>query len=109
MSYSIDNNPDLLNKRRNKSNINKLICLENDIIEYIDNFDNFYSFSLKRCEPYNNEHIKTKLYFNNLDTSFNYTDKYVADLCSFLANDLRDQLEKNIFFDLRDGYFYFFI
>ena len=52
---------------------------------------------------------KAILFFNNQDTSFNYMDSYVADLCTELTNDLRDAFGRNIWFDLKDGIFYFFV
>lgn len=108
------NLPELLNKERSKKHIkfyqnDNFFNNRNEIIEYIDNFQHFNLFSLKRVQPYNHELIKTQLRFKNNITSFNYMDEYVRELCCLIAHDLRDQIGKNIFFDLKNGYFYFFI
>jgi hypothetical protein len=105
------NLPDLLNKDRSKKNIN--LDSESrdreDIINYIEEFGTYNLFTLKRVYPLDNKLIKTQLRFKNQSTQFNYMDEYVRDICCIIAHDLRDNLNKSIFFDLKSGYFYFYI
>ena len=97
------NLPDLLNKDRSKKTINLDSNSRDreDIINYIEEFGSYNLFTLKRVYPLDNEFIKTQLRFKNQSTQFNYMDEYVRDL--------RDYLNKSIFFDLKSGYFYFYI
>ena len=105
------NLPVLLNKDRSKKTINLDSCSRDrdDIINYIEEFGSYNLFTLKRVYPLDNKFIKTQLRFKNQSTQFNYMDEYVRDLCCIIAHDLRDYLNKSIFFDLKSGYFYFYI
>ena len=105
------NLPDLLNKNRSKKNINLESTNKDreDIIDYIDKFGIYNLFTLKRICPLDDQLIKTQLILNNQSTQFNYMDEDVRDICCIIAHDLRDSLNKNIFFDLKSGHFYFYI
>ena len=102
--------PDLLNIKRSKSKANIDSEFKKRLINYIDSFKNYKLFKLKRItDDTESNVIKAKLSFNNEDTSFNYMDSYIADFCTDLANDLRDDFGRNIWFDLKNGIFYFFV
>jgi 6-phosphogluconate dehydrogenase len=79
--------PDLLNTKRSKSKTKLNLEFRNVLIHY----------------------IKVKLTFNNHSTSYNYMDSYVEDICTLIANDLRDGFGHNVWFDLKNGIFYFFV
>ena len=90
--------------------IAKKIGENNVLIHYIDSFDNYKLFNLKRItENTDKDVIKVKLTFNNRSTSYNYMDSYVEDICTLIANDLRDGFGHNVWFDLKNGIFYFFV
>ena len=102
--------PDLLNIKRSKTKPNINLEFKNKLINYIDSSKNYKLFKLKRITDHTeSDVIKAILFFNNQDTSFNYMDSYVAHLCTELTNDLRDAFGRNIWFDLKDGIFYFFV
>lgn len=102
--------PDLLNTKRSKSKSKLNLEFRNLLINYIDSFHNYKLFNLKRISDHNEKDIiKVKLIFNNRSTSYNYMDSYVIDICSLIANDLRDHFGHNVWFDLKNGIFYFFV
>lgn len=99
----------LLNNDRSKKKINIINKdFKNEIINYIDEFGVFKLFTLERIKPYDNKFIKTELIFKNKSTQFDYMDDDVRDICSKIAKDLRDELNKNMYFDLVSGNFYFY-
>jgi len=102
--------PDLLNSKRSKSKTNINSDLKTNLINYIDSFRSYKLFTLKRITDNTESNvIKVRLCFNNQATSFNYMDSYIADFCTDLTNDLRDRFGHNIWFDLKNGIFYFFV
>ena len=102
--------PDLLNTKRSKSKSKLNLEFRNLLINYIDSFHNYKLFNLKRItENTEKDIIKVKLIFNNRSTSYNYMDSYVQDICTLIANDLRDGFGHNVWFDLKNGIFYFFV
>ena len=89
--------PDLLNTKRSKSKTKLNLEFRNLLINYIDTFHNYNLFNLKRItENTDKDIIKVKLIFNNRSTSYNYMDSYVDDICSLIANDLRDGFGHNV-------------
>lgn len=97
-----------INKKRNKNKINKQILI-NDIIDYLDSRESYQGFSIKKKYITNNNFILTKLLYLNKETVYNYMDTKVREICSIIANDLRDILGKNLFFDLKNGDLIFYI
>ena len=97
-----------INKDRSKLKIKKK-NIKNDLLDYLDNTESYKGFSIKKSYIFNNNVIIAKLLYNNKETTYNYMDDCVRSLCSIIALDLRDIIEKSIFFDLRKGEFYFYI
>ena len=109
ISYK-NKSPDLLNTKRSKSKTKLNLEFRNLLINYIDSFHNYNLINLKRINDNTDKDIiKVKLIFNNRSTSYNYTDSFVDDICTLIANDLRDGFGHNVWFDLKKGIFYFIV
>jgi hypothetical protein len=89
--------PDLLNTKRSKSKTKLNLEFRNVLIHYIDSFHNYKLFNLKRITHNTDKDV------------IKYMDSYVEDICTLIANDLRDGFGHNVWFDLKNGIFYFFV
>lgn len=103
------NNQVSLNIQRSKLRINNQSILINELLDYLDNTKTYKGFSIKKNYIVKNNIIITKLLYYNNETKYNYLDIDVRSLCSIIAHDLRDIIGKNIFFDLNNGEFIFYI
>jgi len=108
LSYnSIDKDKDRSRSTfKSKKNIENL---KEIIIEYLDNTQLYKGFSIKKKYIADNNILSAQLLFNNHECKFNYMDRNVREICTIIAHDLRDYIDKNIFFDLYNGVLYFYI
>ncbi len=98
-----------INKDRSKLRINTQANIINDLLDYLDNTETYKGFSIKKNYITKDNIIITKLLYYKKETKYNYLDYEVRSLCSIIAHDLRDIIGKNVFFDLNNGIFYFYI
>lgn len=98
-----------INKYRSKLRINTQVNIINELLDYLDNTKTYKGFSIKKNYIVKNNIIITKLLYYNNETKYNYLDIDVRSLYSIIAHDLRDIIGKNIFFDLNNGEFIFYI
>ena len=96
------------NTNRNKYKLNKEVMREY-LIEYLNKTKTYNGFSIEKEFITENNFVKTKLLYLNNYSNYNYMDNNVREICTLLANDLRDILNKNFFFDLQYGTLIFYI
>ena len=102
--------PNFINKKRSKFTSKLNLKFKNDLIQFIDSFTTYDNFKLERIlNNSDKDIIKVNLIYYNYYTDFNYFDLNVENLCTFIANELRDLIGHNIWFDLKNGIFYFFV
>ena len=81
--------------------------------KFADFFRNVYyeNFTFNLCFPRHipQNIIRIKLLENNKITNYEYWDEEVREISSIIATELRDLFNKNIFFNLINGIFYFYI
>jgi len=92
----------------NKYKLNKKVMREY-LIEYLNKTKTYNGFSIEKEIITENNFVKTNLLYLNNYSNYNYMDNNVREICTLLANDLRDILNKNFFFDLQYGKLIFYI
>ena len=96
-------------KKSNKDNYN-IVQIREKISDFFREvyYENF-TFEIMFSPHYPSYIIRIKLLeYNNL-TDYEYFDDEVREITSIIANELRDLFNKNMFFNLINGIFYFYI
>ena len=82
--------------------------ISNLVLKFLINYSNFKDYTIDNISTCSN-YIEGYIYYNNKIINSNYMDNNIAEYTNYLAINLSNFINKNIFFDIILGKIYIYI